>query len=148
AALTRGPQPRLHVAVLEALARARKDRNLQPLLLRGGSDCSRARGDPKAAKDPPVARRQADLGRATLRYRPLRELPLSAGGHRPQVLPAPVARGAEKALPEAARHTGEELEVLGFGRARTKVLERLHACIRGSHSRHCIAARALVRRAG
>src|SRR5262249_9091413 len=108
-----------HVAVFQAFARAREDRDIQSLLLRGGPDCARPRGDPETAEDTSAACRETNMGRAARRYRALLGLPYSSGSHYPQALPAGVARGTEEAFHEAPRYSREELEVLCFGRART-----------------------------
>ena len=57
------------------------------------------------------------------------------GDENSEVLPSRVAQGAEEALYGAPRRTGEELEILGFRRTGTQVLERLHARVRGSDPR-------------
>ena len=99
----------------------------------------------KAQKLPPKLVEQADLGRAARRYRALRGLSHAAGGSRPQVLPQPVPAGAEEAIPGASRQAGQELEVLRGGRARTPLLGRLHARLRGGDLSDGVEGCALVR---
>ena len=45
-----GPRPRLSLALRQVLARERTDWNLQPVLLRGGPRCARARGYPETTE--------------------------------------------------------------------------------------------------
>ena len=59
-ALGRGARPRLPVALRQAPARARPDRHLQPLVLRGGARRARAPRDPEAAE---AARRRSSSKR-------------------------------------------------------------------------------------
>ena len=131
AALRRGAFARFPVALRRKSSAARAHRDLQSLLLRGSSRRARASGAAQGAEDAAEARRQGHLGRAARRHRALRGLSHAAGRGDPQVLPQPVAEGAEEALHGAPRQAGKELEVLRLGRARAPLLGRLHARLRG-----------------
>ena len=122
----RGARPRLPVALHEGAARARADRDLQPLVLRGcarRARAPRAVGQDEAAR---VARHQGHLGGALRGHPRLRALPGAERLRGAEVLPARVARRAEAPLPVAARRAREELEVLDRRRRGARSLGRLH----------------------
>ena len=69
-------------------ARARPDRHLQPLVLRGGAGRPRASRIPAARSScPPSSSAKNDLGRAARRHRRLRALPRAQRHRGAQVLP-------------------------------------------------------------
>ena len=92
----------------------------------------------------PVASASGTSGSPTS---PLRGLPRAAGDHHPQVLPAPLAQGAEEALPGAARQP-ESTGSSRWRRPRAPVLGGLHGGLRGRDPRHGDQAGALVRGPG
>ena len=147
AAVQRGAFARFPVALRRKGSAARPHRHLQPLLLRGGSRRARASGALEGAEDAAEAGRQGRLGPAARRHRAVRGLPHAAGRGDSQVLPQPLPQGAEEAFHGAPRQAGQELEILRLRRARTPILGRLHARVRGGHTGDRVERRALVRRA-
>ena len=61
-ALGRGARPRLPLALRAAAAGPRRDRDLQPLALRGGARRPRAPGAPRPRELPPAAKGEATSG--------------------------------------------------------------------------------------
>ena len=109
----RGARPRLPVAVREVAARARGDRDLQPLLLRGGARRPRPSGDPRPAE---VA--EGGEGKGHLEAALSRHQRLGALHHRQRLqgredLPQPVEGAAADPFPAARRPSRPQLEVLG-----------------------------------
>src|SRR5262245_51427385 len=119
----------------EGAAGAGTDRNLQPLLLRGGAHRPGASRDPRA---PEAARWEAGqefLGRALRRHQPLRASPGPEWDAGDQVLPSHFEGGAEESAARAARQSREALEVRA-GRPRgAGPVGRIHRGLRAGDRR-------------
>ena len=102
--------------------------------------------EPEAAADAASTRTSGSSASGT--FAPTSATSNAQRHRRPQVLPARLEGGAEAPLPRAASTAREELEVLGGRRARARLLEGLHARLRGRDPRHRHARQPVVRRAG
>ena len=93
-------------------ARARADRHLQSVLLRGSAHRPGASRDPAAARGSRTGPTTATHleGTLSLDRRPRTAPAPQRHAHR-QVLPAPLEGGAAQALPGADRRSGKELEI-------------------------------------
>ena len=80
-AVRRGAQPRLPVALRQEPARPRRDRHLQPLLLRGGPGGARAPREPPAPAAAEAGARPGRLEAALPRHQRLGALPHRQGLH-------------------------------------------------------------------
>ena len=108
---SRGPQPRLPVALRQEAAGARQHRHLQPLLLRGGPGRPGPPPDPGRPEDPGQAQGPRHLEPALPRDQRLGALPDRPGLPLRQAVPERQQGGAALPVPVAHRRGREELEV-------------------------------------
>ena len=125
-ALVRGARPQLPVADLAGAARARPDRDLQPLALRGGRGAARAPVVARCAAAAGGRVRRRVLAGALRGHQRLRAPPGPQRDQDRQVLPARLQGGAEGALLRAPRHARQGVEVQRRRRRRAGAVGRLH----------------------
>ena len=109
----------------KSLPRPRRDRHLQPLLLRGGPRGARTPREPPPTAPAQGRPRQGRLEAPLPRHQRLGALPHRQRLHGRQALPEPLPGGAAHPLPAAHRSPRSQLEVLLGGRQRTRLLGRL-----------------------
>ena len=135
-ALVPGARPRLPLALRQQPASPRRDRHLQPLLLRGGPRGARAPRDPPEPAAPPPGARPGRLEEALPRHQRLGAVPHRPGLHRRQAAPEPLEGGAAHPLPPAHRPARPQLEVLGRRRQGARLLGRLPEGLLGDALQH------------
>ena len=131
----RGARPRFPVAVRAAAAGAWRDRDLQPLALRGGArraGASRGPGPPDAA----AITQARPLEAALPGDQRLGALSDRERHPRRQAVLEPVQGGAAHTLSAADRPAGPQLEVLGGRRQRAPALGRLSEGVLGDAVAH------------
>ena len=106
-------------------ASPRRDRHLQPLLLRRGPRRARAPRDPPEPAAAPAGARAGRLEEALPRHQRLGALPHRQRLHRREAVPEPLEGGAAHPLPPAHRPARPQLEVLGRRRQGAQLLGRL-----------------------
>ena len=111
---------------VDGAAGARADRDLQPLLLRGGAGGARPSGDPGPREAAAQAGHQRTSGRSASRTSGVRALLVAERHGDPQVSPAHLEGGAAPPAAGAARRAGQALEVLDARRGRAQALGQVH----------------------
>ena len=124
-----------------ALPRARPDRHLQPLLLRGMPGGAGAPGNPRQGKAAAAAGDQEHLARAVRGHLGDGALPGAQRHRDPEVLPQRLQGRTARALPRPAGGAGEELEVLDGRHRRARAVGEVPGRLSGHDPPHLDASR-------
>ena len=120
--IVRGARPRLPMALRAAPAGTRRDRDLQPLALRGGPRRSRPPREPRPPEDPRAMQEGGCVQAALRGDQQLGALPDRERLPDREAVPQPVQGGAAHALPATNRPSRSQLEVLRRRRQGARVL--------------------------